>query len=224
MSASSLTAAVPDYPVWDRFVRTLHWYLPVAIAVMWWSGEQGKMDIHQWVGYSLLCMVTARILWGFIGSEAARFADFIASPATCWRYLRHGGQYAGHNPLGGWSVFAMLALLLSQGVSGLFSRDDLLFEGPFSYWAGERSGALTEWHLINWQMLQVLIGLHLLAVAWYQWRKQHPLIQAMWRGKAGYKIAATPPQRLWVALVILLMLATGLGGLIAIAPQAPSYY
>jgi len=218
------SAPTSEYPVWDRVVRGVHWYLLVAVSVMWWSGEQGRMEIHQWVGLSILCVVAVRVAWGFIGSQPARFSAFLAPPSAVWRYLRRGGQHAGHNPLGGWSVLAMLLLLTGQSVSGLFSRDDLLFEGPFSYWAGEISGTLTEWHLLNWQLLQVLIATHLLAVAWYQWRKGQPLIQAMWRGKAGYKVALTAPQPSWVAALIMTIVAVGLWGLIAIAPQAPSYY
>jgi cytochrome b len=213
-----------EYPIWDHFVRLAHWYLPVALGVMWWSGDQGRMEIHQWVGSSVLCVVAARVIWGFVGSQPARLASFLVSPAKAWRYLRHGGRYAGHNPLGGWSVLAMWVLLLLQGGSGLFSRDDVLFEGPFAYWAGERSGTLTEWHLINWQLLQALVALHLLAIAWYQWRRRQPLIQAMWRGRAEYKVAAAPPKPMWVALLIMAVLALGLWGLIALAPQAPSYY
>lgn len=226
MISASLPNSEPDpeYPVWDRFVRSAHWYLPVGIAVMWWSGETGRMDIHQWVGLSLLCVVTVRLLWGFVGSEAARFTHFLAPPPLVWRYVRGGGQYAGHNPLGGWAVLAMLLLLFIQGVSGLFSQDDLLFDGPLSYWAGERSGMLTEWHLINWLVVQALVGVHLLAVAWYQWWRNQPLIQAMWRGKAGHKASATPPQPLWIAMVLMLITALALWGLLAIAPQAPSYY
>ena len=224
MSSPSSSVTDAEYPVWDRYVRVVHWYLPLAITVMWWSGEQGRMDIHQWVGSSLLCVVAVRMIWGFIGSEPARFTHFLAPPLVVWRYLRRGGEYAGHNPLGGWSVMAMLSVLLVQSASGLFSRDDLLFEGPFSYWASEISGTVTEWHLINWQVLQVLIALHLLAVAWYQWRKRQPLIQAMWCGKAGYKVSTKPPRPLWLAFLLLMIAAVGLWGLITIAPQAPSYY
>jgi cytochrome b len=180
-----VSAPASGYPVWDLVVRAVHWYLLVAVSVMWWSGEQGRMEIHQWMGLSILCVVAVRVAWGFIGSQPARFSAFLAPPPAVWRYLRRGGQHAGHNPLGGWSVLAMLLLLTGQSVSGLFSRDDLLFEGPFSYWAGEISGALTEWHLLNWQLLQALIATHLLAVAWYQWRKRQPLIQAMWWGRSA---------------------------------------
>ena len=74
-------------------------------------------------------------------------------------YLRAGGQYAGHNPLGGLLV-TMLLLLLAQAGSGVFSSDDLLFEGPFSYWAGGSSGSLTEWHKTKWLLLQGFIALH----------------------------------------------------------------
>ena len=80
------------YPVWDRAVRAFHWYLPIAIGAMWWSGEQGRMDIHEKVGYSLLCLVATRIIWGFVGSEAARFRAFLFAPRTVLNYLRAGGQ------------------------------------------------------------------------------------------------------------------------------------
>jgi cytochrome b len=182
------------------------------------------MDIHEKVGYSLLCLVAARIIWGFVGSEAARFREFLFSPRTVLNYLRVGGQYAGHNPLGGLSVTVLLLLLLAQAGSGVFSRDDLLFEGPFSYWAGDLSGTLTEWHKTNWLLLQGFIVLHLLAVCWYQWRKKQPLVQAMWRGQASYKFVTSPPKPLWWAVLIVALLSLVLWGLVLIAPEAPSYY
>ena len=154
---------------------------------MWWSGEQGRTDIHEKVGYSIFCLVATRVIWGFVGSEGARFRSFVVGPNAVLRYLREGGQYAGHNPMGALSVLVLLSLLLVQSVLGMFSRDDLLFEGPFSYWAGSWSGTLTEWHKTNWLLLQGFIALHLTAVLWYQWRKRQPLLQAMWRGQAGYK-------------------------------------
>ena len=101
------------------------------------------------MGYRLLCLVATRIIWGFIGSEAARFRAFLFAPRTVLKYPRAGGQYAGHNPLGGLSVTMLLLLLLAQAGSGVFSRDDLLFEGPFFDWAGGLSGSLTEWHKTN---------------------------------------------------------------------------
>ena len=191
---------------------------------MWWSGEQGRMEIHQWTGYSILCAVSARIMWGFIGSEGARFVSFIVAPKEIFRYVKQGRHPAGHNPLGGLSVVAFLLLLLSQAVSGLFSSDDLLFDGPLSYWAGSTSGAITEWHEINWDLLRVWIVVHLLAIAWHQLWKKQPLVEAMWMGRAGSKFARTPPKPIVWAVWSLVLSAGVLSILLYFAPQPPSYY
>ena len=90
------------FPVSDRAVRSFRWYLPIAIGVMWWSGEQGRNDIHEKVGYEL-CLLATLIIWGFIGIEAATFRAFLFAPRTVLNYLRVGGQYVGYNPPG-WSV------------------------------------------------------------------------------------------------------------------------
>lgn len=216
--------AVPRFPVWDRAVRLIHWSFPIGLGLMWWSGEQGRMDVHQWVGYSLLCLVVTRVVWGFVGSEPTRFTHFVPSPSRVLRYLKEGGEYAGHNPLGALSVLMLLGLILTQSLSGTMSRDDLLFEGPFAYWAGDLSGTMTEWHEINWQLLQGFVALHLISVGWYQWRKRQPLLQAMWRGEAGYKHARSAPKPLLGAIMILLAAAAILWGLVSVAPEAPSYY
>ena len=136
------------------------------------------MDFHEKVGYSLLCLVATRIIWGFIGSEAARrrgFARFCLLP-HCAELPESGRAVCRPQPpRGDLSVTVLLLLLPAQAGSGVFSRDDLLFEGPFSYWAGDLSGTLTEWHKTNWLLLQSFIALHLLAVCWYQSRKKQPL-------------------------------------------------
>ena len=80
MTRSGEASAAPRYPVWDRVVRLIHWYFPVAVVVMWWSGEQGRTDIHEKVGYSIFCLVATRIIWGFVGSEGARFRSFVVGP------------------------------------------------------------------------------------------------------------------------------------------------
>lgn len=75
------------------------------------------------------------LAWGFAGTRHARFASFLHGPRTAIRYARSFVTRAppvsiGHNPLGGWSVIALLAALLVQAGTGLFANDDLLMEGP----------------------------------------------------------------------------------------------
>ena len=50
------------WPVWDRPVRFMHWYFPVALGFMWWSGEQGYTLWHSWCGYSLIVIAATRLL------------------------------------------------------------------------------------------------------------------------------------------------------------------
>lgn len=74
-----------------------------------------EMDWHVRFGIASFALLIFRMLWGFVGSRYARFAQLDTSPAKTLAYLR-GPQHkeAGHNPLGAWSVVAMLALLLVQ--------------------------------------------------------------------------------------------------------------
>ena len=214
-----------QWPLWDRAVRVIHWYLPLAIAFMWWSGEEGLYDWHSWVGYSLLVAVGTRVCWGIIGSQSARFAAFLASPSAVVAYVR-GRPYQGegHNPLGGWATVILLLVIFLQGLSGLFVTDDVMFEGPLMFWGGEWSGVFAEWHELNWLVLQVLIVLHLVALTYHQLYRKEPLIGAMWWGKTNSRFSLSKPKNTGLALVIALIIAGLLFLLITLAPQAPSYY
>ena len=214
-----------QWPLWDRAVRVIHWYLPLAIAFMWWSGEEGLYDWHSWVGYSLLVAVGTRVCWGIIGSQSARFAAFLASPSAVVAYVR-GRPYQGegHNPLGGWATVILLLVIFLQGLSGLFVTDDVMFEGPLRFWGGEWSGVFAEWHELNWLVLQVLIVLHLVALTYHQLYRKEPLIGAMWWGKTKSRFSLSKPKNTGLALVIALIIAGLLFLLITLAPQAPSYY
>ncbi|MGB3427775.1 MAG: cytochrome b/b6 domain-containing protein, partial [Burkholderiaceae bacterium] len=131
--------------IWDLPTRLFHWTLVVLIAFSVVTVKLGGlwMDWHMRSGYAILTLVLFRILWGFAGSHYARFSTFVHRPATILDYLRgslsHG---AGHNPLGGLSVLAILAMLLLQASTGLFSNDGNFTEGPLarlvSSAAGER--------------------------------------------------------------------------------------
>lgn len=180
---------------------------------------------HSWAGYSLLVAVVTRLLWGLVGSQHARFASFLRSPQAVLDYLK-GKPYVGvgHNPLGGWATVALLLAVFAQGLSGLFSNDDIAFEGPFAYWAGDLSGWFTELHEVNWGILQVLIVIHLLAIGFYRVVKKQNLLTPMLRGHSQQRFSETPPRHPVLALLIASVVAAALYGLITLAPSAPSYY
>ncbi len=211
-------------PLWDLPTRLCHWLIVICIPLSWWSAENENYELHEWLGYTVIVLVVARIAWGFLGSRHSRFADFLVGPRAVTAYLRgRGSVSAGHNPLGGWSVMALLSLLLLQAVSGLFNSDEVFFSGPFYYGASvsvrDAMGLVHEW---AFDLLLALVCLHILAVLYHQYGRKEPLLQAMVRGSAEGRSGKAAPVPAWRALVLVLLVALVLWGLLQLAPPPPS--
>jgi len=109
--------------VWDPLVRIGHWTLVTAFFTAYFT-EDDLLTQHVWAGYVVAAVVLFRIAWGFVGSEHARFRDFVHSPGVTLRYLADIGanrakRYLGHNPAGGAMIVVMLASLAVTTWSGL---------------------------------------------------------------------------------------------------------
>ncbi|HEX5093389.1 MAG TPA: cytochrome b/b6 domain-containing protein, partial [Burkholderiales bacterium] len=162
--------------VWDLPVRAAHWALVLLFAFQLLTASLGDafIDWHMRSGYAILAVVLFRVLWGFAGSTTARFASFLARPADAWRFgrrlwARRAEAMAGHNPLGGWMVVALLAALLVQVGTGLFSNDGIATEGPLARLLPPGlSDRVTTLHHWNFRILLMLAGVHVAAVL-YHW-------------------------------------------------------
>jgi cytochrome b len=188
--------------VWDLPIRLFHWLLVVCVILSFVSGNIGgnAMDYHMLGGYAILVLLIFRFTWGFVGSRTARFSNFVKGPATVLLYARMllkkrtETTYLGHNPLGGWSIVAMLLVLLAQVATGLFANDDILVEGPLYGWVSkETSDFLTRIHLINRYLLVTLIAIHLLAVLFYYFLKRENLIGPMITGRKRWHTTTANP-------------------------------
>jgi cytochrome b len=176
---------------WDLPTRLFHWSIVLLIGLAWWSAEQRLLDWHRRAGYAVLCLLLFRILWGFLGSYTARFASFCQTPARVIQYVRtdmlsrHAPRSSGHNPLGGWSVLAMLAAMLLQTLLGLIAVDvDGLESGPLSYLVSFDTGRLAaKTHHYVFNFLLSLIVLHVAAIAFHYFYKRQNLTKSMITGK-----------------------------------------
>jgi cytochrome b len=117
MSAAALVK------VWDPAVRVAHWLLVALFAVAYFTGE-GESELHVYAGYAVIAIVAFRLLWGFVGTRHARFADFLHGPRETLGYLKsfaagRPAHYLGHNPAGGWMIMLLLAVLLVSTWTGL---------------------------------------------------------------------------------------------------------
>lgn len=109
--------------VWDPLVRIFHWSLVAFFAIAFVTGEEEGV-LHIYAGYAVIGLVLFRILWGFVGTEHARFKDFVFGPAKVVQYLRSLAsgsprRYVGHNPAGGYMVVLLLVTLLVVTITGL---------------------------------------------------------------------------------------------------------
>ncbi len=139
------------------------------------------MEWHAYCGYSILTLLIFRIVWGLVGSTHARFVNFIPSKTTLMNHLSGKSKAVlGHNPLGALSVLALILVLLIQAITGLFSDDEIAFQGPFAKYVSESVvGIFSQIHEANSSFIYVLIALHLVAIFYYQKIKGENLIKPM---------------------------------------------
>ncbi len=238
LSPTRAPAAVPGVTrirLWDLPVRIFHWSLVVAVLVAFVTAKLGGdwMDWHGRAGLAIVGLVTFRLVWGIVGSTHARFLSFAPTPSRLRAYLTGRWHGVGHNPLGALSVFGLLALLGVQAGTGLFSNDDIAFDGPLSGLIEKaRSDSLTGLHHQLSNVLLVLLGLHILAIAFYLLVKKHDLIKPMltgWKHAQGRHIAQREarggsPLGLAIALLVAVAAVAAASGKLLherTAPPAP---
>lgn len=163
--------------VWDRFVRVFHWSLVACVLLNRFATEEGEA-LHQWIGYTAVALVTARIAWGFIGSPHARFAAFFPTPRRLARHLadlRAGNfaPHAGHNPLGALMMLALMGTVLALGLTGWMQSLDAFF--------GEEW--LQDLHELLGHALIALAGVHALAAIVMGRLERTRLVRAMVTGR-----------------------------------------
>lgn len=197
--------------VWDLPTRLFHWLIVILFAFSWWTAEYDHLDWHMLSGYAILVLVLFRIYWGFVGSSTARFASFLKPPRTLLAYAvrlfeRSGHATHGHNPMGGWSVVALVFLLLLQTVLGLFAIDvDGVSAGPLDTLVSFDTGRwFSHQHGRLFNILLVFSGLHVAAILFYWVYKRENLISAMITGSKHLAEGHAGPDfrlvRLWWAV------------------------
>lgn len=200
--------------MWDIPTRVVHWALVICIGLSWWSVENKRMDIHYWSGLVVVGLVVFRIYWGFAGPETARFARFLKGPRAVFAYV--GKLFRpdyrasfGHNPLGALSVIALLLAVAVQAGLGLFASDtSYVSSGPLSHLIDyQTSEDVTDLHADFFNVLLIVIGLHLAAIVFYLVAKRINLVGPMLTGSRKAGNVEGPPAG--IAPISLLRLAIG---------------
>lgn len=210
---------------WDGPTRAFKWALVVLVVGGWVSNKLGASvpAWHIWNGYAVLTLVLFRILWGFVGGSTARFANFVAGPSRALAYLRGGLSYLGHNPVGGWMILGLMALVAAQCLTGLYAGDEdrIVIEGPLARTVSEAAVELAaRWHHRLFDLLKIVAVVHIAANLFYTHFKRDPLIKAMATGRkppGAYADMAEAQPGSWGRALVCLAIAAAIvfGGIYA---------
>ena len=185
--------------VWDVPTRVFHWLLVVSFTVAFLTSESERYrDIHVVLGYTLLGLIAFRLVWGVVGTRYARFRSFLFKPRDTIAYVvsmikAKPEPHVGHNPAGSLAVFALLALGIVSGVTGVMLFQDI---------GGE---ALEEIHeLVSYGMLAV-VGFHVFGVLVSSLMHRENLVRAMFTGyKAPRENEGINRPHTWLGVIILI--------------------
>ena len=174
--------------VWDVSIRFFHWLVVALVAAAYATWRLNWMVWHGWIGDLLLALLLFRLLWGFFGSETARFSHFLTSPRIAFQHLKYAllrepDRQVGHNPAGGWMVLFLLALLLAETLTGIYVANDIADVGPLTgIVPAAVANAIDASHAILWDVLLAAIVLHVLAIFGYAAVKGQNLLLPMITG------------------------------------------
>jgi len=169
--------------VWDKFVRLFHWSLALSFTANALLIDEDS-DIHEYVGYAVMGLVLARIIWGFVGTQYARFKSFPPSLTQSLEQLsdislQRRVVHTGHTPLGALMIYNLLGSLMILTLSGFLMTTDM-------FWGVEWPQEIHE-IFVSWTEFSVL--LHIAAVIFESRRTHVNLPRAM---VSGYKTFDTP--------------------------------
>ena len=174
--------------IWDLNIRIFHLMLIITIAVSIISGKLSYFYIHEISGITLFLLILFRIYWGFFGGYYSKFKNFNLNTNSLLIYFKNKEKkYFGHNPLGSLSIFSIFVLILLLSISGMFSSDDIFYDGPFVKLAPQLVRIFANIHNILHYFLYILLILHLCAVSYYQFYLKEKIINQMIDGKSQDK-------------------------------------
>ena len=185
--------------VWDAPTRLFHWAIVLLLVTSWVTQHENWMGLHLLSGYSILTLLLFRLTWGFIGSDTARFSQFLRSPFAALRHLaylhrREPDTEIGHNAAGGWMVLLLLGLLAVQVATGLCANDDGNTQGPLADSVGKDwSDYLSHIHAVNLLNIEIAVAVHVTAVLLYAALKRQNLLRPMITGRKRLPTGIAPP-------------------------------
>lgn len=164
--------------LWDPLLRLCHLSFATVFFANYFFNEEGD-DWHRWLGYYAVGCVALRLVWGFVGPQSARWADFWptrARLAAHGRALLRGKPFhrLGHSPIGALVMVMMLSCIAALGLTGF------LMEEVDALWGADWP---LDIHRFIADALLALVCVHLLAAVVESLRLRENLPLSMLTGR-----------------------------------------
>ena len=199
--------------VWDLPLRLFHWSLVVSLCGLWFTAEYSYEQIHIYLGYFVLVLLSFRVLWGFFGTHYSKFSALSFNPLVVFSYLKNmlqgkAEESLGHNPVGGLMAIAVVLVIGAQAATGLFTEGEL-WSGPYyGTLDTDVSKFLNSLHHTLFDYILVLVAIHITAIFYYLLKKKQNLIMPMITGVKFRDTKQASDQDTGSRIVLALVLVT----------------
>lgn len=172
--------------VWDLPLRIFHWLLVIAFFIAYFT-EDELLTVHVWAGYLVGGLLVFRLLWGFVGGQYARFANFLCSPMQSAAYIKdliklQAKRYIGHNPAGAAMIVLLLLSLLMTVITGLAVYGADQAAGPLAFIGNSHEDFWEEIHEFFANFTLLLVIVHVIGVVVESIIHRENLAKAMFNG------------------------------------------
>ena len=153
--------------VWEWPLRLWHWAVAISVTIALLTGLVRQLDyfsVHRIAGISVVALIVFRLLWGVFGGTYARFKNYWTTPTAFIHHFTGKAEPRAHTSPGVLLTLAVLLTLTLQSVAGLFTTDDVFYEGPLVQFADDEIvETATDLHHQVWKFILALIAIHLSA-------------------------------------------------------------
>jgi cytochrome b len=172
--------------VWDLPLRIFHWLLVIAFFIAYFT-EDELLTVHVWSGYLISGLLVFRLVWGFFGSQYARFSNFLCSPIQSITYIKdlinsQAKRYIGHNPAGAAMIVLLLLSLGMTVATGLAVYGADKGAGPLAFIGNSHEDFWEEIHELFANFTLALVFVHIIGVAVESYIHRENLARAMFHG------------------------------------------
>ncbi len=158
--------------VWTLPTRIFHALLVIFVISAFISSEWDKyLTLHVAFGSAIGVLVIYRVIWGFIGPKYSKFSDFNLSIYPLKEYIfsmfNPKKEYVGHNPAAGYTMVAILIVLLLLIITGFLTYGIQENRGVFAFLHSSyfrEMELFEEIHEFLGGLLYLLIGAHIAGV------------------------------------------------------------